>query len=260
LELGSVTSPTDVTADGGGITLKGATDKTINWVSATDAWTSSENFNLATGKVYEINGTTVLSATALGSGITSLPSVTSVNGTTIPSTATLLTAASTSSALTKLGTGAGIIKSDASGNLTAATSGTDYLVGSNTTYIGTTSVALNRASAALALTGVSIDGNAGTVTNGIYTTTTSLPNVTSVNSTSIPFSSTLVTTTSGKATLATSIDGGAAGNVPYQSATGTTAFVTNGTAGQVLTSNGSSAPSWQAVTPTVHPMFIIGGV
>ena len=62
LVLGAVTSPTDAGADGGGITLKGATDKTLNWVDATDAWTSSEDFNLLTGKVYEINGTTVLSS------------------------------------------------------------------------------------------------------------------------------------------------------------------------------------------------------
>jgi hypothetical protein len=70
IELGSVVSPTDAGADGGGITLKGTTDKTFNWVDATDAWTSSENLNLLTGKVYEINGATVLSATTLGSGVT----------------------------------------------------------------------------------------------------------------------------------------------------------------------------------------------
>ena len=69
LELGSVASPTNTTADGGGITLKGATDKTFNWISTTGAWTSSEDLNLLTGKVYEINGTTVLSATALGSSV-----------------------------------------------------------------------------------------------------------------------------------------------------------------------------------------------
>ena len=71
IELGSVTSPSNVTADGGGITLKGATDKTFNWVSATAAWTSSEDLNLLTGKVYEINGTSVLSGSTLGSGVTS---------------------------------------------------------------------------------------------------------------------------------------------------------------------------------------------
>jgi hypothetical protein len=55
--LGDVETPTDTTADGGGITLKGATDKTFNWVDATDAWTSSEHINLASGKAIYLNGT-----------------------------------------------------------------------------------------------------------------------------------------------------------------------------------------------------------
>jgi hypothetical protein len=63
ITLGAVTNPTNATADGGGLTLKGATDKTFNWVSSTAAWTSSEDLNLASGKVYEINGTPVLSST-----------------------------------------------------------------------------------------------------------------------------------------------------------------------------------------------------
>jgi len=68
--LGDVAVPTDVTADGGGLTLKGATDKTLNWVDATDAWTSSEHLELASGKTYRINGNSVLSANTLGSGVT----------------------------------------------------------------------------------------------------------------------------------------------------------------------------------------------
>jgi len=48
--LGDVTTPTDVTADGGGITLKGATDKTFNWIDSTDSWTSSEHLTLLTRK------------------------------------------------------------------------------------------------------------------------------------------------------------------------------------------------------------------
>ena len=90
LQLGSVETPTDTTADGGGITLKGATDKTINWVDATDSWTLSEHVNIANGKVYRINGTEVLSGTTLGSGVTgsSLTSVGTIatgvwNGTAI---------------------------------------------------------------------------------------------------------------------------------------------------------------------------------
>ena len=70
IELGSVDSPTDAGADGGGITLKGTTDKTINWVDATDAWTLSEHADLASGKEYKINNVSVLSASALGSGVT----------------------------------------------------------------------------------------------------------------------------------------------------------------------------------------------
>ena len=63
LTLGSVATPTDAGADGGGITLKGATDKTFSWVDATDSWTSSEHLNLASGKVLKVAGTQVLSAT-----------------------------------------------------------------------------------------------------------------------------------------------------------------------------------------------------
>ena len=63
LTLGSVASPTDAGADGGGLTLKGATDKTFSWVDATDAWTSSEHMNLASGKSYYLNGTLLKNAT-----------------------------------------------------------------------------------------------------------------------------------------------------------------------------------------------------
>lgn len=59
IELGSVDTPSDTTADGGGITLKGATDHTFNWVNSTDAWTSSEHLNLASGKEFKINNTSL---------------------------------------------------------------------------------------------------------------------------------------------------------------------------------------------------------
>jgi hypothetical protein len=45
LELGTVDTPTDTTADGGGITLLGATNKTFTWVRETTAWTSSEKLS-----------------------------------------------------------------------------------------------------------------------------------------------------------------------------------------------------------------------
>lgn len=63
--LANVATPTDTTADGAGITVLGATNKTFNWVDASDAWTSSEHIALAAGKTLIINGTTVLSNTNL---------------------------------------------------------------------------------------------------------------------------------------------------------------------------------------------------
>ena len=78
IELGKVSVPTDVLADGGGITLKGSTDKTFNWIDSTDSWTSSEHINLASTKTYKINGLDVISGSALGSGITSAPGLNSV--------------------------------------------------------------------------------------------------------------------------------------------------------------------------------------
>jgi hypothetical protein len=68
IELGSTDSPTDITADGGGITVKGATDKTFNWIDATDAWTSSEHLHLAAGKRFAADGIRALGASGLNIG------------------------------------------------------------------------------------------------------------------------------------------------------------------------------------------------
>ena len=54
--IGKVSTPTDTTADGGGWTLKGATDKTFNWVNATDAWTSSEHIHVPDDKKFLVGG------------------------------------------------------------------------------------------------------------------------------------------------------------------------------------------------------------
>jgi hypothetical protein len=46
------------------------------------------------------------------------------------------------------------------------------------------------------------------------------------------------------ATVATNLAGGGANTIVYQSAAGTTAYLTNGTTGQALIANTSAAPSW----------------
>ena len=69
----------DAYIDGGGIIIKSTvSDKSLLWEDSTDSWKSSEHFNLATGKEYKINGTTVLSATALGATVISAPGLTSI--------------------------------------------------------------------------------------------------------------------------------------------------------------------------------------
>lgn len=80
--LGSVTTPTNSTANGGGITVAGGVDgdKTWNWVSATSSWTSSENLDLAAGKVLKIAGTQVLSATEYTGNSSTATTATNVTG------------------------------------------------------------------------------------------------------------------------------------------------------------------------------------
>ena len=86
--LGNTETPTDLTADGGGLTLKGLTDKTLNWVNVTDSWTSSENLDLAVEKSYKINGANILSETTLGSTVvnSNLQSVGTLTSLTVDTT------------------------------------------------------------------------------------------------------------------------------------------------------------------------------
>lgn len=153
--LGDVASPTDAGADGGGITLKGSTDKTFNWIDSTDSWTSSENIELASGKEFRINGASVLSGTTLGSGVTS-SSLTSVGtigagtwqGTTIGTgyggtgqtgyTDGQLLIGNTAGGLTKatLTAGTGVSITNGNGSITINSTGTSYTAGDGLDLVG----------------------------------------------------------------------------------------------------------------------------
>jgi hypothetical protein len=146
--LADTASPSDAAADGGGITLRGTTDKTWNWVDATDAWTSSEHINLASGKSYYIDGSSVLSSTTLGTGVTgsSLTSVGTIGtgtwqGTTIgvayggtgqtSYTDGQLLIGNTAGGLSKatLTAGTGVTITNGNGSITINSTGTTYTAG-----------------------------------------------------------------------------------------------------------------------------------
>tara|TARA_R110000868_G_scaffold14088_5_gene65879 strand:+ start:800 stop:2479 length:1680 start_codon:yes stop_codon:yes gene_type:complete len=145
IELGSVAIPDNTTADGGGITLKGATDKTFNWVNATTAWTSSENLALAAGKTLRLLGSSSGTATIAASAAAGTPTLTlpTATGTFALLQDKLSVFASTTSAelagviSDETGTGALVFASSPAllGTPTAPTAGS----GTNTTQIATTS-------------------------------------------------------------------------------------------------------------------------
>jgi len=186
IQLGVVSSPTDTTADGGGITLKGSTDKSLSWVNTTDAWTSSEHFNLASGKAFYINDTEVLNTSSLGSGITgsSLTGVGTIGtgvwqGTQIVDTylATITGSgkvANSATTATNLNSGSAIVSRDGSGDFIARNITADL--------IGNASTATKLATArTISLTGdltgsVSFDGasDVSIVTSAAFTGITNL--------------------------------------------------------------------------------------
>jgi hypothetical protein len=116
--------PTNDTANGGGIILKGTTDKSILWTNATSAWTASENFDLATGKQYRIGNVLIASGSqigpstgsfALGAGVTtsSLTSVGTLSSLSIASSGTAV-----GLTITNTGTGDCLVVNDESGDTT----------------------------------------------------------------------------------------------------------------------------------------------
>jgi hypothetical protein len=177
IELGSVASPTNTTADGGGITLKGTTDKTFNWVNAASAWTSSEDINVVTGKTYEVNGVAVLSATSVLNDASQTSVTIAGNATTaltigasaapITGFAATATTSSTASSLGYLGlpqsataTTASLAIGDAGKHIYVTTAGQTITIPANASVaypIGTTITFIAGASATTVLIAITTD-------------------------------------------------------------------------------------------------------
>src|SRR5210317_1701638 len=102
--------------------------------------------------------------------------------------------------------------------------------------------------ATLADTGV-VAGTYGSSTQVGIVTVDSKGRITSASNVNIDFGNANVATAdyADNAGIATNLKGGIASQIPYQTAANTTGFIPNGTSGQLLQSNGTSAPSWISV-------------
>ena len=63
IEMAATDSPTDANADGGGIILKGTTDKTILWENDTDSWNFNQNIETSTTTKVKQKGAFMQSST-----------------------------------------------------------------------------------------------------------------------------------------------------------------------------------------------------
>ena len=147
-----------------------------------------------------------------------------------------------------------VIAVNAQGQITSATTTTIAITNTQVSGLGTMST---QNANAVAITGGSIDGTsvglttASTVRGSTITATTQFTGAgTGLTGTATSLS------IGGTAALATSLAGGAAGSLPYQSGANTTTFLAAATNGQVLTL-AAGVPSW--ATPTTGTVTSVSG-
>jgi hypothetical protein len=300
--IGNVASPTNTTANGGGIRLEasadGLSDKTILWDSTNSNWTTSENWNLATGKTLKIANVAIASGTgaalvlganastslALGntSGTTTINGTIAVNnpnrtmahlmGYTSTATAAGTTTLTNTSSYYQQFTGSTTqtvvlpvtstlitgwtyhIVNNSTGNLTVNSSGGNLVI---TVIPGTTAMAT---CVGTTLT-TAADWESGLTDFATYTGTGNVvlgtqPTLTSPTISSIVNTGTLTVPTSGGTLATTALAGGGTnasltasnGGIVYSTASALAILSGTATAGKMLRSGVSTAPTWSTAT------------
>ena len=259
----------DAAVDGAGITIDSTDgDKTWNWVDSTDAWTSSEHIDLASGKVLKVAGTQVLSATQYTGNAATATAVTNLTvaaESTDTSCSVLFTTAASGSLPPKSATT--LTFNSNTGALTATT-----FVGALTGAVTGNASTATALATARAINGVDFDGTAAitvTAAAGTLTGTELKSTVVTSSLTSVGTLSSL--TVGGNATINAQgdlrlADSDSSNYVGFQ-APGTVASnviwtlpSADGSAGQFLKTDGSGALSWATdATTDSSKMPLAGG-
>jgi hypothetical protein len=192
------------------------------------------------------NGGTGLSATptngqiAIGNGTNySLTTLTAGSGVSITNGAGSISISAT-------GSGGTVTSVNASGGTTGLTFSGGPITGSGTLTLGGTLAVANGGTNGTATPTAGAIAY-GTGTAYAFSSAGSASQVLLSGGTGVPTWSAQSSLAVGTATTATNLAGGTASQIPYQTGAGATAFIANGTSGQVLRSNGASAPSWAAI-------------
>ena len=141
IELGSTASPTDVTADGGGITLKGSTDKSFTYVNSTGLWTA--NIGVQATSFTGLAAAATTASTAASVGYMGLPqsTITTTNTLTIADAGKHIYVTTNTQTITipansvvpyPIGTAITFVAGPSATTMTIANNDTMYLVGVGT--------------------------------------------------------------------------------------------------------------------------------
>lgn len=254
IELGVVAVPSDLTAEAGGITLRGATNKSINWYSGV-GWSSSESWNLASGNTFKINGTNVLSSNTLGTGVI----FSSIQ------TAGIITSGTWSAtAITALYGGTGLVPSFTVGDILYANTASTWgrlTANSNAGYVLTsagsgatpTYVAQSTLSVGLATTATYAHQSGYAITSGTATTAINLNTVAASTNTNHHI---LFSPTNGGSGVAVSSDAG----LLFNPASNTLTTNTFSAGVSVNTVAASVSGSTASTSPSSGALVVTGGV